>query len=68
MPATRKVPVVQNGVYLFWDDTQVPANPSAQTVITKLTVHCLGDPAADPTQATILDLEPPEPAPKASLV
>lgn len=42
-----KVPVVQNGVYLFWDDTHVPANPGAQTVITKLTAHCLGDPAGD---------------------
>jgi hypothetical protein len=42
-----KVPVVQNGVYLFWDDTHIPANPGAQTVITKLTVHCLGDPPGD---------------------
>ena len=39
-----KVPVVQNGVYLFWDDSHVAAEPGAQTVITKLTVHCLGDP------------------------
>src|SRR5277367_1834137 len=46
-PFYTKVPVVQNGVYLFWDDTHVPANPGAQTVITMLTVHCLGDPAGD---------------------
>jgi len=39
--------VVQNGVYLFWDDTHVAVAPGAQTVITKLTVHCLGDPPGD---------------------
>jgi hypothetical protein len=42
-----KVPVVQNGVYLFWDDTHVATNPGPQTVTTKLTVHCLGDPPGD---------------------
>ena len=46
-PFYTKVPVVQNGVYLFWDDTHVPVAPGAQTVITKLTVHCLGDPPGD---------------------
>lgn len=46
-PFYTKVPVVQNGVYLFWDDTHVPAEPGAQTAITKLTVHCLGDPPGD---------------------
>jgi hypothetical protein len=39
-----QVPVTQSGVYLFWDDTHVAMGPGAQTVITKLTVHCLGDP------------------------
>jgi hypothetical protein len=42
-----KVPVIQNGVYLFWDDSHVAQNPGAQTVTTKLTVHCLGDPPGD---------------------
>jgi hypothetical protein len=46
-PFYTKVPVVQNGVYLFWDDTHVAVAPGAQTVITKLTVHCLGDPPGD---------------------
>jgi hypothetical protein len=46
-PFYTKVPVVQNGVYLFWDDTHVPVAPGAQTVTTKLTVHCLGDPPGD---------------------
>jgi hypothetical protein len=42
-----KVPVVQNGVYLFWDDRHVGSDPGEQTVVTKLTVHCLGDPPGD---------------------
>ena len=46
-PFYTKVPVVQSGVYLFWDDTHVAVAPGAQTVITKLTVHCLGDPPGD---------------------
>jgi hypothetical protein len=47
-----KVPVVQNGVYLFWDDTHSAIEPGAQTVTTKLTVHCLGDPPGDRTYVT----------------
>jgi hypothetical protein len=42
-----KVPVVQNGVYLFWDDRHVGTDPGVETVVTKLTVHCLGDPPGD---------------------
>src|SRR6202041_2909161 len=42
-----KVPGGQNGVYLFWDDSHMAVEPGAQTVITKLTVHCLGDPPGD---------------------
>ena len=42
-----KVPVIQSGDYLFWDDTHVAADPGPQVVITKLTVHCLGDPPGD---------------------
>lgn len=51
-PFYTKVPVVQNGVYMFWDDTHVPAEPGAQTAITKLTVHCLGDPPGDRVYVT----------------
>ncbi|HEY0704542.1 MAG TPA: hypothetical protein VGD60_17345 [Candidatus Acidoferrales bacterium] len=47
-----KVPVIQNGVYLFWDDTHVGQASGAQTVITKLTVHCLGDPPGDQVYVT----------------
>jgi len=47
-----KVPVVQNGVYLFWDDSHMAVEPGAQTVITKLTVHCLGDPPGDRVHVT----------------
>jgi hypothetical protein len=47
-----KVPVVQNGVYLFWDDSHIAVEPGAQTVITKLTVHCLGDPPGDRVYVT----------------
>jgi hypothetical protein len=47
-----KVPVIQNGIYLFWDDTHVAQSPGSQTVITKLTVHCLGDPPGDQVYLT----------------
>jgi hypothetical protein len=40
-------PVVQNGVYLFWDDGHVPVRVGAQTVTTKLSLHCLGDPPGE---------------------
>lgn len=46
------VPVVQNGVYLFWDDAHVATDPGTQTVITKLAVHCLGDPPGDHVYVT----------------
>jgi hypothetical protein len=42
-----KVPVILNGDYLFWDDTHVAADPGPQIVVTKLLVHCLGDPPGD---------------------
>jgi hypothetical protein len=48
----RKVPVIQNGDYLFWDDTHVTADPGPQIVVTKLVVHCLGDPPGDRTYVT----------------
>lgn len=47
-----KVPVILNGDYLFWDDTHVPTDPGPQIVITKLVVHCLGDPPGDRTYLT----------------
>lgn len=43
----NKTPVVQNGVYLFWDDGHVPLRVGPQTVTTKLSLHCLGDPPGD---------------------
>jgi len=46
------VPVVMSGVYLFWDDTHVAPAPGTSTVITKLVVHCLGDPAGDKVYET----------------
>jgi hypothetical protein len=47
-----QVPVIQTGDYLFWDDTHVAADPGPQIVITKLIVHCLGDPPGDRTYVT----------------
>jgi hypothetical protein len=47
-----KVPVIQNGDYLFWDDTHVAADPGPRIVITKLTVHCLGDAPGDRSYVT----------------
>lgn len=47
-----KVPVVQNGDYLFWDDTHVAADPGPQIVVTQLVVHCLGDPPGDRAYVT----------------
>jgi hypothetical protein len=47
-----KVPVIQSGDYLFWDDAHVAADPGPQMVITKLTVHCLGDAPGDRTYVT----------------
>jgi len=40
-------PVIQNGVYFFWDDGHVPARVGVQTVTTKLSLHCMGDPPGD---------------------
>jgi hypothetical protein len=47
-----KVPVIQNGDYLFWDDTHVAVDPGPQIVTTKLVVHCLGDPPGDRAYVT----------------
>jgi hypothetical protein len=40
-------PVIQNGVYLFWDDGHVPVRVGTQIATTKLSLHCLGDPPGD---------------------
>jgi hypothetical protein len=43
----QKIPVVQGGIYLFWDDEHVANRVGAQLVTTKLLLHCAGDPAGD---------------------
>ncbi len=47
-----KIPVILTGDYLFWDDTHVATDPGPQIVVTKLVVHCLGDPPGDRTYIT----------------
>ena len=47
-----KIPVILTGDYLFWDDTHVAVDPGPQVVITKLLVHCLGDPPGDRAYVT----------------
>jgi hypothetical protein len=49
---TEPIPIVMNGVYLFWEDSHVAPAPGISTVITKLVVHCLGDPPGDKTYVT----------------
>lgn len=51
-PFYTKVPVVNGGNYLFWDDTHVAADPGPQVVVTKLLLHCLGDPPGDRAYVT----------------
>jgi hypothetical protein len=43
----KTMPVIQGGVYLFWEDSHVAPPPGTSTVITKLTIHCVGDPPGD---------------------
>lgn len=45
----KKTPVIQSGVYLFWDDTHRFDRAGTTTVTTKLVAHCLGDPPGDKT-------------------
>lgn len=45
----KVTPVIQNGVYLFWDDSHQAAEPGTTTVTTTLEVHCLGDPPGNRT-------------------
>jgi hypothetical protein len=45
----KVTPVIQNGVYLFWDDSHRAPDPGTTTVTTTLVVHCLGDPPGNKT-------------------
>jgi hypothetical protein len=45
----KVTPVIQNGVYLFWDDSHRAPEPGTTTVTTTLVVHCLGDPPGNQT-------------------
>jgi hypothetical protein len=47
-----KIPVVLTGDYLFWDDTHLAVEPGPQIVVTKLLLHCLGDPPGDRSYVT----------------
>lgn len=49
---TEPIPVVVSGVYLFWEDSHVAHPPGTSTAITKLVVHCLGDPVGDKVYET----------------
>ena len=40
----NQVLVVENGVYLFWDDTHAFARSGTYVARTKVVFHCLGDP------------------------
>jgi hypothetical protein len=40
----NQVPVVDNGTYLFWDDTHAFARSGTYIARAKVTQHCLGDP------------------------
>ena len=48
----KTTPVIQSGVYLFWEDSHVAPAPGTSTVTTKLVVHCLGDPPGDKVYET----------------
>jgi len=43
----QTIPVVQSGIYLFWDDEHVSKQAGTQIVTTKLLFHCSGEPAGD---------------------
>ncbi len=40
-------PVVQSGIYLFWDDEHVAKQTGTQIVTTRILFHCSGEPAGD---------------------
>src|ERR1700735_1629043 len=43
----QTVPVVQSGIYLFWDDEHASKQAGTEIVTTKLSFHCSGGPAGD---------------------
>lgn len=43
----KTMPVIQGGVYLFWEDSHVAPAPGTSIVTTKLVIHCVGDPPGD---------------------
>ena len=43
----QTIPVVQSGIYLFWDDEHVAKQTGTQIVTTKISFHCSGEPAGD---------------------
>ena len=43
----QKIPAIQSGTYLFWDDEHVSNSVGTQIVTTKLILHCIGDPPPD---------------------
>lgn len=43
----QTIPVIQSGIYLFWDDEHVSKQAGTQIVTTKLLFHCSGEPAGD---------------------
>jgi hypothetical protein len=47
-----KIPVILTGDYLFWDDTHLAVDPGPQIVVTRLLIHCLGDPPGDRAYVT----------------
>jgi hypothetical protein len=47
MRMLQKIPVVQSGIYLFWDDEHVAKQAGTEIVTTKITFHCSGEPAGD---------------------
>jgi hypothetical protein len=49
---TEPIPIVMNGVYLFWEDSHVAPAPGTGVVTTKLVLHCLGDPEGDKIYVT----------------
>jgi hypothetical protein len=48
---SNKTPVIQDGMYLFWDDAHVPTGAGTHIVTTRLSLHCLGDPPGNQVYA-----------------
>lgn len=48
----NQTPIVENGVYLFWDDSHRFARAGTYGAKTNVTLHCLGDPPGNQEIAT----------------